>query len=64
MDFKGISNKALCREFIAEDNYIRENGGIMDNNSYNSKMEYIRSIREELFKRGYTNFADIKQNTK
>lgn len=64
MDFKGISNKALCREFIKEDNYMRENGGIMDNDSYNSKMEYIRSIREELFKRGYTNFADIKQNSK
>lgn len=64
MDLKGISNKVLCKEFIKEDNYIRENGGIMDNDSYNSKMEYIRSIREELFKRGYTNFADIKQNTK
>ena len=64
MDFKGISNKALCREFIAEDNYMRENGGIMDNTYYNSKMEYIRSIREELYKRGYTNFADIKKNTK
>ena len=64
MDFKGISNKALCREFIKEDNYMRENGGIMDNDSYNSKMEYIRSIREELFKRGYINFADIKQNSK
>ena len=64
MDFKGISNKALCREFIAEDNYMRENGGIMDNNSYNSKMEYIRELREELYKRGYTNFADIKKNTK
>ena len=64
MDFKGISNKALCREFIAEDNYIRENGSIIDNTSYNSKMEYIRSIREELYKRGYTNFTDIKQNSK
>ena len=64
MDFKGISNKALCKEFIKEDNYIRENGGTMDNNSYNAKMEYIRSIREELFKRGYTNFSDIKQNSK
>ena len=64
MDFKGISNKALCREFIAEDNYMRENGGIMNNISYNSKMEYIRELREELYKRGYTNFADIKKNTK
>lgn len=64
MDFKGISNKALCREFIKEDNYMRENGGVMDNDSYNSKMEYIRELREELFKRGYTNFADIKQNIK
>ena len=64
MDFKGISNKALCREFIKEDSYIRDNCGIMNNDSYNTKMEYIRSIREELYKRGYTNFADIKQNTK
>ena len=64
MDLKDISNKTLCKEFIAEDNYIRENGGIMDNYSYNSKMEYIKELREELFKRGYTNFADIKQNTK
>ena len=64
MNFKGISNKALCREFIAEDTYMRENGGIMDNDSYNSKMEYIRELREELYKRGYTNFADIKKNTK
>ena len=64
MDFKGISNKALCREFIKEDNYIRENGGIMNNTSQNSKMEYIRELREELYKRGYTKLADIKKNTK
>ena len=64
MDFKGISDKSLCREFIKEDNYIRENGGIIDNTSYNSKMEYIRELRKELYKRGYTNFADINKNTK
>lgn len=64
MDLKCIDNKTLCKEFITEDMYIRENGGTMDNNSYNSKMEYIRSIREELFRRGYKDFADIKQNAK
>ena len=64
MDFKGISDKVLCKEFIKEDSYIRDNGGVMDNTSYNSKMEYIRSIREELYKRGYTKFSDIKQNVK
>ena len=64
MDLKCIDNKTLCKEFITEDNYIRENGGTIDNNSYNAKMEYIRELREELYKRGYTNFADIEQNSK
>lgn len=64
MNIKEIHTEALAKEFMREEEYLRNvSYNEITDVDYNKKREYINSIREELANRGL-GYAEIKQLAK